>query len=99
MWQKFDIEGIVQKEFAPPGQMVNGKLYCDVLRRLRENIQHKHPDKWRNNSWALHHDNAPAHTSLVRQFLASTKVTFIPHPPYSLDLAPCDFFLFPKMKL
>jgi hypothetical protein len=23
----------------------------------------------------------------------------IPHPPYSLDLAPCDLFLFPKMKL
>jgi hypothetical protein len=22
----------------------------------------------------------------------------IPHPPYSLDLASCDFFLFPKMK-
>jgi len=27
------------------------------------------------------------------------KVTVIPHPPYSPDLAPCDFFLFPKMKL
>jgi hypothetical protein len=23
----------------------------------------------------------------------------IPHPPYSSDLAPYDFFLFPKMKL
>jgi hypothetical protein len=23
----------------------------------------------------------------------------IPHPPYSPDLTPCDFFLFPKMKL
>jgi hypothetical protein len=23
----------------------------------------------------------------------------IPHPPYSPDLAPCDFLLFPKMKL
>jgi hypothetical protein len=23
----------------------------------------------------------------------------IPHPPYSPDLAPCDFFLFQKMKL
>jgi hypothetical protein len=23
----------------------------------------------------------------------------IPHPPYSPDLAPCDFFLFTKMKL
>jgi hypothetical protein len=23
----------------------------------------------------------------------------IPNPPYSPDLAPCEFFLFPKMKL
>jgi hypothetical protein len=23
----------------------------------------------------------------------------IPHSPYSTDLAPCDFFLFPNMKL
>jgi hypothetical protein len=23
----------------------------------------------------------------------------IPHPPYSHDLAPCDFFLIPKMKM
>jgi hypothetical protein len=23
----------------------------------------------------------------------------LPHPPYSPDLAPCDFFLFPNMKL
>jgi hypothetical protein len=67
---------------------------------MREKIQHKYPDKWHNNSWALHHDNALAHTSLiVRQFLVSMKMTFIPHPPYSLDLAPCEFFLFPKMKL
>jgi hypothetical protein len=22
-----------------------------------------------------------------------------PHPPYSPDLAPCDFFIFPKMKI
>jgi hypothetical protein len=22
----------------------------------------------------------------------------IPHPPYSPDLAPCDFFLFPKIE-
>jgi hypothetical protein len=40
------------------------------------------------------------HTSLlVRQFFTSIKTTVMPHPPYSSDLAPCDFFLFPKMKL
>jgi hypothetical protein len=27
------------------------------------------------------------------------KMSVIPHPPYSPDLAPCDFFLLPKMKL
>jgi hypothetical protein len=96
----FDIEGIVHKEFVPPGQTVNGKFYCYVLRRLRGNIRRKLPDKWRNNSWTLHHENALAHTSLiVQQFLASTNTTVIPHPPYSPDLAPCDFCPFPKMIL
>jgi hypothetical protein len=61
----FDIQGIVHKEFIPPGQTVNGKFYCEVLKQLREGIWHKRPDKWKKNNWFLHHDNAPAHTSLV----------------------------------
>jgi len=71
------------------------------LKRLREGIRHKRPDKWKKNNWFLQHDNAPARTSLVvRQFLTSKNITVILHPhPYSPDLAPCDFFLFPKMKL
>ncbi|PNF17611.1 hypothetical protein B7P43_G13712 [Cryptotermes secundus] len=31
--------------------------------------------------------------------ILSKVVTVVPHPPYSPDLAPCDFFLFPKMKI
>ena len=47
----------------------------------------------------LHHDNAPAHTALsVRQFLATEQITVLEHPAYSPDLAPDDFFLFPKIK-
>jgi len=48
-----------------------------------------------------HHDNAPALTLLVvRQFLTYINITVITHPqPLSPDLAPCDFFLLPKMKL
>jgi transposase len=42
----------------------------------------------------------PAHTSLVvREFLTKNNVTTVPHPVYSPDLAPCDFYVFPKMKL
>jgi len=61
----FDTEGTVNKEIHPPGQTLTGKFYCNVLRQLRENIWRKHPDKWRNNSWAPHHHNAPAHVLLV----------------------------------
>ena len=35
---------------------------------------------------------------LEKQFLAEKQVTVLEHPPYSPDLAPCDFWLFPKMK-
>jgi hypothetical protein len=90
----------MRKEFVPPEQTVNGNFYCDVLRLLRENFRRKSPVKWRNNSWVLRHDNAPAHTSfVVPQILSSSKTTVTPHPPYSSDLALCNFFLFPKMKL
>lgn len=41
-----------------------------------------------------------AHAAVaVQQFLASDNRAVVPHPPYSHDLAPCDFFLLSKMKL
>lgn len=47
----------------------------------------------------LHFDNAKVHkSSTVDTFLNEHKVTLIPHPPYSPDISPCDFFLFGTMK-
>jgi transposase len=34
----------------------------------------------------------------VREFLAKHSIPVVPHPPYSPDLAPSDFFLFPRLK-
>ena len=57
------------------------------------------PELWENQTWMLHHDNAPAHASLLmRSYLAKHQTPVVPHPPYSPDLAPADFFLFPKLK-
>ena len=54
---------------------------------------------WKNNSWLSLHDNAPAHTSLlVREFLAKKNTVTMSQPQYSPDIAPCDFFLFTKIK-
>jgi len=34
----------------------------------------------------------------VKQFLANKNITALEHPPYSPDLTPCDFCLFPNIK-
>ena len=81
------------------GGTVNNEYCLQVIRNLREAIRQKRPDLWKNKNWLLHHDNAPAHTSfLVRKFLAQNNTITLPQPAYSPDLAPCDVFLFPKLK-
>jgi hypothetical protein len=60
---------------------------------------HRHrPEKWHSSNWILHHDNAPAHRAVTtNEFLAKHNIPSLPHPPYSPDLDPCDFFLFPQV--
>lgn len=96
----FDYRGVVHSEFLPEGETVNKEYYLSVMRRLREQIRRKRPDLWKENSWILHHDNAPSHKAIiVNEFLAKNSTNLIEQPPYSPDLAPADFFLFPKLKL
>ena len=45
------------------------------------------------------HDNASAHSTIrVRQFLTQKMVAVLDRPPYSPDLTPANFFLFPRLK-
>ena len=93
----FDSRGIVHKEFVPPGSTVNAAFYKEVLLRLKNRVARVRPDLV--NNWTLHHDNAPAHTAfLCTSALAKMGVPVLPHPPYSPDLSPPDFFLFPRLK-
>jgi histone-lysine N-methyltransferase SETMAR len=42
----------------------------------------------------------PSHRALVtREFLTHNSIITLLHLPYSPDLTPCNFLLFPKMKL
>lgn len=56
-------------------------------------------DKRPRSKIVLHHDNASAHSAKATDaYLKAENVELMTHPPYSPDLAPCDFFLFPKIK-
>ena len=68
-----------------------------MQKRLQKRVQRVRTDI--ADDWVLHHDNAPAHTTLsIREFLAKKNIPVLHHPPYSPDLAPCDFCLFSKFK-
>lgn len=96
----FDNQGIVHHEFMEKGTTINQHVYLGILRRLRESVRRKRPELFKSNSWILHHDNAPAHTAAsVKTYLASRGTTVLDHPPYSPDLAPNDFWLYPKLKM
>lgn len=75
---------------------VNAEWYTTIcLPSVFEKVREKRP----RSRILLHHDNASAHTAnKTKSFLASEKVELVNHPAHSPDLAPCDFFIFPKIK-
>jgi histone-lysine N-methyltransferase SETMAR len=92
----FVSQGIVHKEFIPPGKTVNAVFYKGVMDRLLKCVQRVHPAVFCSREFFLLHNNAPAHKAAsVCQFLTPKNVITLYHPPYSPDLSPPDYFLFP----
>ena len=59
----------------------------------------KRPALFKSGQWHFHEDNTPVHNSiLVTDYLTKMGIKTVPHPPYSPELAPCDFCLFPKLR-
>ena len=94
----FDWQGVIHKEFVPEGETINAVYYKGLMERLLNRIRHVRPDMCESGDWFLLHDNAPSHNAtIIKQFFLA-QVTVLDHPPYSPDLAPADYFLFPKVK-
>ena len=51
-----------------------------------------------SGQWHFHQDNAAVYISiLVTDYLTKMGIKTVPRPSYSPDLAPCDFWSFPKL--
>ena len=87
----FDSHGIVVRVSVPENCSVTGTFYPDfVLSAVVNHYQAKRP---RAGVWGIKllHDNALA-------YLEEFHIQVLPHPPYSPDLSPCDFWLNPNIK-
>ena len=68
--------------------------FVEVFREFRKRFRRKRPALWH-----FHEDNARVHNSiLVIDYLTKMGIMTVPQPPYSPDYAPCDFWLFPKLR-
>jgi histone-lysine N-methyltransferase SETMAR len=95
----FNHTGPVLVNVLPKGLTINARYYSSiVLPQVVKNIEKERP-KTGVKRVKLLHDNASSHKAgQVTQYLQQQKFQVLDHPPYSPDLAPCDFWLFPKLK-
>ena len=95
----FDEEGMVHHEWIPNGQGIDRHVYLNFMIQLREAVRRKRPRQWADNSWAILHDGAPAHRAdIVQQWFTRHRIEQLPHPGYSPDLSPPDYWLFAQLK-
>lgn len=94
----WDEHGIVLIDYLETGKTITGEYYATLLDKLAEEIKKKRPHLAKKKV-LLHHDNAPAHRSMKAMAkLNELGFELLQHPPYSPDLAPCDYFLFTNLK-
>ena len=94
----WDAQGVLLLDYLPKGHTITGEYYSDLLKRLRESIKKKRPGMI-TKGVLFHQDNAPAHSSMLAMAtIRDCGFQLVPHPPYSPDLAPSDFHLFPNLK-
>jgi len=84
--------------YLPKGQTINAEYYSSLLVQLKDILMEKRRGKITKGVLFLH-DNAPAHRALATQKkLAYLGFQCLDHSPYSPDLAPLDYHLYPGLK-
>ena len=95
----FNSSGPVVQVPCPSGNTLTGRFYKNsVLKKVKEFYNKKRPSKGWSGVHLLHDNTSSQKFEVVKSFLASEKVKVLNHPPYSPDLSPCNFFLFPRVK-
>ncbi len=90
----FDWKGLVHYEMLR-NRTVNTTRFLQILSNLQEALAARRPRR-RNQ---LHMDNATPHNARdTKMKLLLARIRRVPHPPYSPDLSPNDFWFYPRLK-
>jgi hypothetical protein len=90
----FDSEGLLLVGIMSQGTTINSDIYLATLKKLQARLSHARPH--RQKHVLLLHDT---HVSRkTKEEITKLGWTTLPHPPYSLNVAPFDYHLFCKLK-
>ncbi len=90
----FDSKGVVHREYLR-NRTVNSQLFVQILGCLQTAMRTKRP----RIRYYLHMDNASSHTARpTRLALLFRGIRTLPHPPYSPDLVPNNFWFYNRLK-
>ena len=74
-------------------------LLCWGFKGVQEEIPSEEANTLQISQWHFHQDNAPVYNSiLVTDCLTNMGIKTVSPSPYSPDLAPSDFWLFPTLR-
>jgi len=94
----WDQDSILLIDYLPKGQTINAGYYLSLLVQLKDILKQKRRGKVSKVVLFLH-DNVPAHRALTTQRkLAYLGFECLDHTPYSPDLVPSNYRLFPWLK-
>jgi len=94
----WDQDGILLIDYLSKGQTINAEYYSSLLVQLKDILKEKCCRKVTKGVLFLH-NNALSHRALATQKkLAYLSFQCLDYPPYSPDLAPSDYHLFPGLK-
>ena len=95
----FNSSGLVALEILPEKTTVTSKYYTEVvLPKVEDSICEQRPTIKTSKTLLLHDNAVPHKAKLITTYLNERGISVLEHPPYSPDLAPCDFWLFPILK-
>ena len=99
-WVCCSLRGHCSSGNISPGQMVFRRYCWEVLQRLREQVcrQQQNYCGTRTNWFTMTKCRCTLLVSLQQQFLAAEIMAVFPHHSFWFKFAPCDLFLFPRLK-
>lgn len=87
--------GLIHYNFLKTGESITAQSYCNEIDVMHQKLLQNQPALVNRKGPILLHDNARPHVSrITTQKLHDLKYEVLPHPAYSPDLSPSDYYMF-----